>query len=1032
MKVRRLVVVLLLACALVARADVAWYPISDDEEYLLGLIATGDESELGAALAALESAATERSVPVLVEMLETADLEEAWSVTRVLGNVGDSRAAPVIRRRLEETLEAYAPPPPPPDTTGLSEVEAWEVLKAQTPERDIPFMQARFIEQACMALGRVSPEDALAVLPTVIDARTETMFTYSAFLGLGYTRDDRAVPVIVDRLASCSYFYEIRGVVDALVLIGSPTAIDTLCGLITDPLTPHRGEVISEAGFATHDREFSYGAENPLDRDQLRQLEEAFRDVGRGDPEAGYRLLALMALDVFFTHTDEETAELTDSIEALVGTYPISLELEADPVFGNFMYREPELTGRLLAGALEQTTDKEGILSILNEIEVLIPSGAIHRPPANLWDILTRLTQNDEAEVRGVCLRPLARLYCIDAAPYVLDAFDDPSPGVRWEAADAYASYSLRDADWDSASARLPDAGWESASDFILDALNREDNRSVYEVLVKALVSTRDPRAVEVLVGIFGATAPDDRDTRLAMLQMLSRMGLPEADAAAARLAQTEEERNYIRTREAYTPRVQDIDSPELLKDIIENPDARDRGRAARKYADIVGPEAINLILDYLPTELDPEQRIQAYIGLTDLNVPIPLDRLLPLLEKEDCPDVVMYMLRLVPDEYNEGAAGVLARKIEAEYGPRVDGSHPMFLPENATSSSSNDYEYGDFNRSYDALMRKLAQVAPETAYPILVKIYRHDPADETRATAYGLVLGTGQPGVVELLREGLASPEAGVRYHAVKAAPELLGDEGVDIVAAAVNDPGFEVKLAAIKLIADLLGPDAADIIAPQLESPNDQIREAAGSCLADWGDTRAFDYYYGLWDGRIISHVTYSMIDNLAKYDDPRGWEVIRGVSELGGRANEVRNAWLLRAEHGDPEAREFFLSIIDEEEPRFSTSEAPFEGLRSFTDDEVRAVIERIATDETEDQSRRYYAWGVLAYWNDPRARDYWLECLNDKENPLRYLALSYLSYFDDPEVWELIRDTAESDPEKLVRFQAQEQLDKREGE
>ncbi|HUT99380.1 MAG TPA: HEAT repeat domain-containing protein [bacterium] len=440
----------------------------------------------------------------------------------------------------------------------------------------------------------------------------------------------------------------------------------------------------------------------------------------------------------------------------------------------------------------------------------------------------------------------------------------------------------------------------------------------------------------------------------------------------------------------------------------------------------------IAAILDYLPTEDDPEQRLQAYIGLEDINRPIPLERLLPLLENEGDPWTLSYILHLVPDGYDEGAAAVLARRIEAEYGPRVDGSHPMFLPENATSSSSNDYEYSNFNRSYAALMRKLTRVAPETAHPILLDIYHNDPVEESRETAYGLALTTGQPGVVELIREGLESPEAGVRYHAVKAAPEFLGDEGVDIVAAAVNDPGFEVKLAAIGWIADLLGPDAADIIAPQLESPNSQIRDAAGKRLADWGDPRAFDYYYDLWDGRIISHVTYSMIANLAKYDDPRGWEVIREVCELGGRANEVRNAWLLRTEHGDPEAREFFLSIIDEEEPRFSTSEAPFEGLRSFTDDEVRAVIERIAFDETGNRDRRYYAWGVLAFWNDPRARDYWLECLNDKENPLRYLALTYLSYLDDPEVWELIRDAAENDPEKLVRFQAQEQLDKREGE
>jgi HEAT repeat protein len=1032
MKAGRLFVVLLLACAICALADAGWYPISDDEEYLLTLLSSEDSRERLQVLTALGSAATERSVPVLVEMLETADLREACSIVEVLGNVGDSRAAPVILRRLEETLETYAPPPPPPDTTGLSDVEAWEILKAQTPEPDVSFLPSQLIQEACMALGRVSPEDALAVLPGIIDARTNHLFTYSAFLGLGYMRDDRAVPIVVDGLVSCSDSYEIRGVVDALVLIDSPAATDALYDLITDPMTPHRAEVISEAGYVTHDDLFSYGVERVLDGEKVRILKETIREVGRGDPDPQYRLLALMTVSVFFTNTDEETAELNDSIEALVGTYPISLYVEYEPVFENFKHREPELAGRLLVGALEKTTDKEGILRILNEIENLIPRGDTHRPPTNLWDILIGLTKDEEAEIRGVCLRLLARMYGIDAAPYVLDAFDDPSPGVRWEAADVYASYRLRDADWDAVRRQLAGEHRESAYDFILDAALREENHQVYEVMVKALISTRDPRAVEVLTGIFEDAAPDDRNTRLAMIQMLAGMGLAEADAAVARLAQTEEELNYVRAREAYTPRVQDMNSPEPLREVIENPDARDRGRAARKYAGLVGPEAMDVILDYLPTEDDPEQRLQAYIGLEDLNRPVPLDRLLPLLEAEDNPWTLSYILPLVPDEHDEGAAAVLARKIEAEYGPRVDGSHPMFLPENASSSSANDYEFGDFNRAYDALMRKLVKIAPETAYPILERIYRNDPVEQTRATAYGLALGTGQPGAVELLREGLESPEAGVRYHAVKAAPGLLGDEGVDIVAAAVNDPGFEVKLAAIKLIAEFRGPDAADIIAPQLESPNNTIRETAGSRLADWGDPRAFDYFYGLWNGQIVHKETYSVITNLAKYDDPRAWEVIREVSELGGRANEVRDAWLLRAERGDPEAREFFLSIIDEEESRFTLPEAPFLGLLWFEDDEVRAVIERIAADETQDQYRRYYAWGVLAFWKDPRARGYWLECLNDKENSFRYFSLAYLSYFDDPEVWELIRDAAENDPDKLVRSKARQQLEKREGE
>jgi hypothetical protein len=53
------------------------------------------------------------------------------------------------------------------------------------------------------------------------------------------------------------------------------------------------------------------------------------------------------------------------------------------------------------------------------------------------------------------------------------------------------------------------------------------------------------------------------------------------------------------------------------------------------------------------------------------------------------------------------------------------------------------------------------------------------------------------------------------------------------------------------------------------------------------------------------------------------------------------------------------------------------------------------------------------------------------LNDKENPLRYFAPTYLTYFDDPELWELIRDAAEKNPDRFVKQEAQEQLVKREG-
>jgi HEAT repeat protein len=1030
MKAKRVVVVLFLACAAVAWADSAWYPISDDEEYLLGLLSSEDARDRYQALSALESAATERSVPTLVGLVKTADPEEAATAVRILGKIGDDRATDAILKRLEATLDAYIPFPSSPDVTGLPEEEARPLQEEYEQSRHIFFEQSSFITAACMALGRVSPEDALTLLPKIMeDPRFEGRFTYAALGGLGYTGDDRAVPIIVSRLPSVRDPLDVRAVVQALMLIGSQTATGALCDLLTNPLTPNRSGVVVETCYVIHDPRFYYYTENVLEREEIQRLEETLRGIGFNDPDPEYRLLALMAMTTYLANTTGKTEELLDSMEALVGTYPITLKIDNDLLFTNFN-RHRDLAIRLLTGALENTDEKDDVIRLFEELEHAFPRYDTPPPPEGLWDLLVGFTGDSEAEVRGACLRALVGVYGPDAATYVLDAFDDPSPGVRWEAADVYASNELAGADWESASTRLSGAGWENAYDFILDAAEYEGNRQVYEVMVKALVSTGDPRAVEVLSGIFEDAAPSDRNTRLAMIQMLYAMDLPAADAAIARLAQTDEERRYVDLREMPP---QDVSDPEvLLKDYIQNPASRYRGRAIQRYAELVGPEAMEVILNYLPTEDDPEQRLYAYEGLNISNSPIPLDRLLPLLEKEDSPRILTEAIGLLPDEYNEDTVTFLTGRLEEEFAARVDGSHPMFQPRSDDLFSSNDYDDFHYNNSYADLMRKLATIAPEVAHPILLDIYRRDPVEESRASAYELALTTNPAGIVELIREGLESPDAGVRYRALQLVPEYLPDEAVDIVIAAIDDPGFDVKFAAIRMIVDLLGPDATEIIAPQLESPNYYIRDRVGKYLADWGDPRAFDYYYGLWDGRIVHKLTYDIIGNLAKYDDPRGWEVIREVCEIGGQSNEVYYAWLLRAEHGDAEAREFFLSALDDEDPNHSVRDDIFKGLRCFEDDEVREAVERVAFDEAEDWYRRGCAWEVLAFWKDPQARDHWLEYLNDEENLRREAAITSLSNYDDPAVWELIRDAAENDPDRSVRREAQKQLEKREGE
>jgi hypothetical protein len=66
---------------------------------------------------------------------------------------------------------------------------------------------------------------------------------------------------------------------------------------------------------------------------------------------------------------------------------------------------------------------------------------------------------------------------------------------------------------------------------------------------------------------------------------------------------------------------------------------------------------------------------------------------------------------------------------------------------------------------------------------------------------------------------------------------------------------------------------------------------------------------------------------------------------------------------------------------------------------------------------------------AFWNDPRARDYWLGRFDDEENPRRETAITALSNYDDPAVWDLIREAAENDPSRLVRYEAQKVLEKK---
>jgi len=210
------------------------YEVSDDEDFLLELLETGNEQERRQALGGLRTAATEHSVPALIELLETGTASEAGDAALILGNLKDVRAVEPLMDFLDRTVRE------------LESGNGGESIDRHAPRC------------AAAALARCNPQTAFDYLGGLLSAVDDPAFNSAVVTGLGLTGDDRAVPLLIDHLYTHELTYSLENPINSLLLLETPAALDALGDVCLDEELPRRPEVLSDTVLHSQSRYSPY------------------------------------------------------------------------------------------------------------------------------------------------------------------------------------------------------------------------------------------------------------------------------------------------------------------------------------------------------------------------------------------------------------------------------------------------------------------------------------------------------------------------------------------------------------------------------------------------------------------------------------------------------------------------------------------------------------------------------------------------------------------------------------------------------
>ncbi len=789
------------------RADVAYYPLSTDEAYLVGLLESDDEGLVSRALYDLRNYATAASLsPVLALLRETETPFVIERAADVLKHIGDASAAPGLRDKL---LTLDRPPPPEPDPETVRELmHSRELLSTDEASAMEEYLSswrngvegaARALADALVTLDETLAYAAFEELIRRPGNRMQLKGIYRVLDG----RDDAESLRLMDEYVERCLGGDIVERGRVLVRRGTDVAGREYLALAENPETPRRDELLAVA----YPRKSENGSGLPPELwDEYLNL---LGTVIAGDPDPGLRIRAAWLL--FQRASDEERDECERVLKEQISQNPDRISQD---LFEEIMLHHSELALFLAEVSLEHDIpeDRSWVVKYI--------SFALLTNDESARDLLTGAFRSEEPSVRAAALRCMAYRPEEWAPPYFLEALNDPSPGVRWEAADILKG--------NIQSGRNP-AQTPGAFEAILAALEREDNPSVYEVLTLALGATKDPRAVPVLVGIYEDADPADEHTRGGMLYILRYMYTPEADAALADMDTAGSGgADWLRSI-IYDPSPEDLGI--IRERCLNSPDPEVRRLGFLIYIDSAEAPDADLLADRLARDPDASVRETIASGMARKHLDVPTESLVAALNNENSWKALESLSGML--ENHAGWSAELEEAVLDKYH-RLLAEPPSWI----TEYSSEAYEY---ERAVVGLLGALMPHHPETAFSLICDYMDTEMYPDVKSGMVRLLADYDHPDCVAYLKSLLR------------------------------ESPLVGVQLSAMGALDKLIGAGAADDVAPLLESEAGDLPWNAASMLCKWGDVRGLEYYLAYFEehGSFGFHNHFS---DIARVDDPR----------------------------------------------------------------------------------------------------------------------------------------------------------------
>ncbi len=301
------------------------------------------------------------------------------------------------------------------------------------------------------------------------------------------------------------------------------------------------------------------------------------------------------------------------------------------------------------------------------------------------------------------------------------------------------------------------------------------------------------------------------------------------------------------------------------------------------------------------------------------------------------------------------------------------------------------------------------------------------DPATADGPIEAAVLLKLGDPDAWAFMGGWVQSPEAGIRFSAVKALEILGGARAIGLLRGLVQDEEQAVRVAVAESLGAIGGPDAKAPLLRLSQDPDCWVRVAAAEALARFKDPETFDLLWTMFHRDPAAPVRRRIISLLGGMPGnssilPLFWEEMMADPSLHAPIA------MGLGKSGKPEAVELLavLAASDDCFVRRSVAEAlgkiggaqAIDLLRRMISDSSVPVVKSVAEalgkiggpealnlmrnlSQYANESVRYAVAAALGKIGGPAARSLLLPLAQDRDDHVRLAAAKALAKMGDPE-------------------------------